>query len=522
MNNKIMNNKIMNNNNSPDKILLTILKIGIPAIILLWIIIEYYDYVPKENNRKLIKINNENFTDKIESRYRPIPNPSNDEFALSNKMDTSILRSSSFNPNVVLSKYYELDYYQMNYIVNRILKKNNNNISDNTKNILGNLKPIITDQKSIDSDDKPKIKSYKLSNNLEDEKELHQLNIKYVLASISASINKEVLVHQKDYNEKSNNEKSKKSKLNMLSPYHKFEPFTLRNYQIINYYNFKEFYQSQPSIISRYILDIRIGRDHKPRQFTFQVDALVVNSNSNDINDKVILISSFHLTGMPTERILDNKKKIEEKLEEKLGTNISNMTHFAMDFKSQSTQKIVPETEMIEELLLERKEKGVYSAIDQDAKCFHPKGEGGELPLYGDELKCKSYHSEVNGVGVWDAPCQENKDCPFYKSNANYPNSFGKCLPSGKCEMPIGIERIGFKNYYKMTKPLCHNCKNIKNGEDNNCCQYQKDKIKAKNTNTNTNTNMVSPDYMFVGDTKVRNQYSSYLQDKGLSVNTKI
>ena len=112
MNNKIMNNKIMNNNNSPDKILLTILKIAIPAIILLWIIIELYDYVPKENNRKLIKINNENFTDKIESRYRPIPNPSNDEFALSNKMDTSILRSSSFNPNVVLSKYYELDYYQ--------------------------------------------------------------------------------------------------------------------------------------------------------------------------------------------------------------------------------------------------------------------------------------------------------------------------------------------------------------------------------------------------------------------------
>ena len=75
-----------------------------------------------------------------------------------------------------------------------------------------------------------------------------------------------------------------------------------------------------------------------------------------------------------------------------------------------------------------------------------------------------------------------------------------------------------------MTKPLCHNCKNIKNGEDNNCCQYQKDKIKAKNTKTNTKTktNFASPDYMFVGDTKVRNQYSSYLQDKGLSVNTKI
>ena len=517
-----------NHNNSSDKILLTIFKIAIPALILLWIIIEYYDYVPKENNRKLIQINNENFTDKIEARYRPIPNPSNDEFALSNKMDTSILRNSSFNPDVVLSKYYELDYYQMNHIINRIIKKNNNNISDNTKKILGNLKPIITDQKSIEStiesNIKSNIKSYKLSNTLEDERELHQLNIKYVLASVVASINKEVLLQQKDYNEKYNNEKynnekSKKSKLDMLSPYHKFEPFTLRNYQIINYYNFKEFYQSQPSIISRYILDIRIGRDHKPRQFTFQVDALVVNSDLNDINDKVILISSFHLTGMPTELILDDKEKVKEKLEKKLGTNISNMTHFAMDFKSQLTQKIVPETEMIEDILLERKEKGIYSAIDQDAKCFHPKGEDGELPLYGDELKCESYHPEVNGVGVWDSPCQENNDCPFYKSNANYPNSFGKCLPSGKCEMPIGIERIGFKNYYKMTKPLCHNCKNIKN---NNCCQYQKDKIKAKNTKNTKNTNMISPDYMFVGDTKVRNQYSSNLKDKGLSVNTKI
>jgi len=59
----------------------------------------------------------------------------------------------------------------------------------------------------------------------------------------------------------------------------------------------------------------------------------------------------------------------------------------------------------------------------------------------------KQYH--------WDKPCLFNDDCPFYKSNTNYPNEFGKCI-DGFCEMPLGIERKGFRKYE--SKALCHNC----------------------------------------------------------------
>ena len=88
--------------------------------------------------------------------------------------------------------------------------------------------------------------------------------------------------------------------------------------------------------------------------------------------------------------------------------------------------------------------------------------------------------------GLWSPPCSKNEECPFYKSNKNYENDFGKCN-RGKCELPLGVFPIGNRHYFG--NPLCHRC--INSDEPSDCCtaQYNKDSY-----------NMLSPDFAFKND----------------------
>lgn len=68
-----------------------------------------------------------------------------------------------------------------------------------------------------------------------------------------------------------------------------------------------------------------------------------------------------------------------------------------------------------------------------------------------------------------DKPCAKNEDCPFYKANKRYPNERGGCM-SGKCEMPVGVKRIGYTQYFDRGQhaPFCYGCTDL------DCCQTQK------------------------------------------------
>jgi hypothetical protein len=84
-------------------------------------------------------------------------------------------------------------------------------------------------------------------------------------------------------------------------------------------------------------------------------------------------------------------------------------------------------------------------------KCFgvYPNGQSKTLNEIEDPITCQSYIPEIASVGVWDAPCKENAECPFYDASTGE----GKCQPDdGKCEMPSGITRIGYKKYSKYTE----------------------------------------------------------------------
>jgi hypothetical protein len=91
-----------------------------------------------------------------------------------------------------------------------------------------------------------------------------------------------------------------------------------------------------------------------------------------------------------------------------------------------------------------------------------------DYDILGNKKSSKDY---------WDRPCDINKECPFFQKNKNYKNYRGGCI-DGYCEMPLGVKRLGFRNYEG--KPFCHGCDDKNNPK---CCNEQK-----------------NPDYAFVLD----------------------
>jgi len=121
---------------------------------------------------------------------------------------------------------------------------------------------------------------------------------------------------------------------------------------------------------------------------------------------------------------------------------------------------------------------------------------------YGNEkinnkFACDSLYNydgtQKNYFSKWDKKCSTNDDCPYYKSNKNYPNERGGCK-NGYCEFPVGIQRIGFTKYvdHNVNSPLCYDCIDT---TDYNCCST----IKKPNDNK---------DYVFENDFKDRKKYN--------------
>lgn len=86
------------------------------------------------------------------------------------------------------------------------------------------------------------------------------------------------------------------------------------------------------------------------------------------------------------------------------------------------------------------------------------------------------------------ASCNKNEDCPYYKSNTNYPNSRGYCM-KGTCEFPVGV-KVNYIEYDDagLNSPLCYECSDT---TDLECCKKQK-----------------KPDYVFADDFINRQKYN--------------
>ena len=233
----------------------------------------------------------------------------------------------------------------------------------------------------------------------------------------------------------------------------------------------------------RIIFNITIYREDKIQYFTLQV---VCNYNYvfNKIKiEKMDIIGIFHQEDIAFTD-LKNKKKIycshnSNKKEEQCFPDINPENLSLENYEKKLNNEIHPK--ILNKKIKERNEYIEY----QKHKCFLKKG--------FNEPTCKSYDFDKKTHGVWDKPCINDLECPFYKKNKNYENTRGGCI-NGFCEMPVNIEKVGYKHYKLYKKPFCHNC-NIKDcsGENCfNCCEEQKNK--------KIYPNLKSPHYMFSND----------------------
>jgi hypothetical protein len=101
---------------------------------------------------------------------------------------------------------------------------------------------------------------------------------------------------------------------------------------------------------------------------------------------------------------------------------------------------------------------------------------GGFYGCYGNgeitnKFECDSYYNidgtPKNYYSFWDKKCEIDEECPYFKSNTNYPNNRGGCIKGNYCEFPVGVKRLGFTKYtdVNLNTPLCYNCEYDENGK---------------------------------------------------------
>ena len=152
-----------------------------------------------------------------------------------------------------------------------------------------------------------------------------------------------------------------------------------------------------------------------------------------------------------------------------------------------SVENFITRLDMPEDYLEAVKEK--YDVSDK----------GGHYGCYGNnniinKFECDSYYN-IDGTpkkyySLWDKKCSTDIECPYYKSNNNYPNNRGGCINNGFCEFPVGVKRLGFNKYIDtgLNKPLCYNCENDENAGINKLVDYvfEDDFNERKKNNLNT------------------------------------
>lgn len=236
--------------------------------------------------------------------------------------------------------------------------------------------------------------------------------------------------------------------------------------------------------IFKIVYEIKIHKKDKHYGFVFQ-NTLKYNLDNNLLN-----YLNIELVGILNEEDIIFKNKNNKNYFCKFDTNKNKDDCFDLTFENKnSTQYDFLSGDFLNPFLkkfydFKKKEEKTHDDYKK-FKCFYNIG--------NTYSQCVSYNKDKQRHGIWDKPCNNNEDCPFYKKNKNYENEKGGCV-KGYCEMPLNTERQGYR-FYK-NEPYCYNCniKNCKGESCYNCCDEQK--------NRNKYPNLKSPDYIFKNDNR--------------------
>jgi hypothetical protein len=302
-------------------------------------------------------------------------------------------------------------------------------------------------------------------------------------------------------------------------PYHDLTNYFISDYQIIK----MEYHQKLN--LYKYTLIIEAHRDNKHHGYIFYTETLFKPDKMD------VWISKAILRGIqPQDKLAFRHLNSYKKSNFIVGSELNSLEKETNDMKLlKELYDAIRKTELkqLKESKINTDENNssnnnidiskeiLLRNLDDTGsrKCFKPDDQ--YWPFSKTSNDCLSYDTTIKKVGIWDKECTQDTDCPFYKANKNYPNTFGGCK-NGTCQLPIGMKSIGFKHYTK-DKPICYNChKKIKvmtadgktiitnrecSGiECNKCCDVQNDK--------DLYPNLKSPDYAFTNDTDERNKHS--------------
>jgi len=412
---------------------------------------------------------------------RRLPAYSSDDTILSAEPDTDVIRIQRNQPGVLFSKTEELDFYQMNSLIETMFSLN--------KTMLETVYSTYSNGNSSSSNEEIKLNFQEIPYDMT--RANQDIVLSKILLHLRMLINRVVLMS------------------GFNTPYHTYEPLVIKHFSVTSKYI------ADNGKYTKYNINVQFGRDNKIQNFVFFI-SVIVNPTAED---EYLKFKTIEIIGTPME---SQKQTLEYAEQEKIGKYEPSLDDVFVN------NGITGGAGRPNEDLTIFQDKIKYDEDVQSYRCFHPNGNDGELPYYYTQNHCESYHAElgdvgdgnIGGVGVWDNPCKTNSDCPFYQANSNYSNEFGKCnVSTGKCEMPLGIQRIGYKKYSRRHKPMCYNCSlDNSNGilSSTQCCDIQKSDIKNGRLGAN------SPDYMFEGDHSVRRERGASLLSKGLEVNPTI
>lgn len=164
----------------------------------------------------------------------------------------------------------------------------------------------------------------------------------------------------------------------------------------------------------------------------------------------------------------------------------------------------------IDKLLNKKKKELDKNKLESQFACFN---KDNNIIRTNNKLDCENtitWYGDKKDSGVWDRPCKKNSECPFFKSNKNYDNNFGKCLSNGYCQMPKDAKKIGYHLHLENDNNMkCYNCNSKKWNSITtlgDCCEDQKNKVKYPFLD--------SPDYAF--DNDVNNRVNAFKDNKNI------
>ncbi len=205
----------------------------------------------------------------------------------------------------------------------------------------------------------------------------------------------------------------------------------------------------------------------------------------------------------------------------------SNYRHDDEDYYRDVNQEVAKRKDYLKQFDL----KEAYACFNTDFKVYlNPNAKSNIILPYLSRQQCESpydFYGRVKPKGIYDKPCKKDDECPFFKANKNYPNSRGKCLSNGQCELPVNMIPIGYHFFvpHPDYTPMCYNCDSKSSWNSstklNTCCtdQFHKnienknDKEKSVDSEDNKYSFLNSPDYAFEGDIEERSNHYNQIHN---------